>query len=56
MASKLQQDFECVQWSFPGQYPICSGGIQPTDRGQGQEGEGPSVPLGSRGGGEPGAQ
>lgn len=41
---------------FPGQYPIRSGGIQPADWGQGEEGEGPPVPVGSRGGGEPGAQ
>lgn len=48
--------FEGFQSFFPGQYPICSGGIQPADRGQGEEGEGPPVPLGSGGGGEPGAQ
>lgn len=42
--------------SFPGQHPVCSGGIQPADWGQREEGEGPPVPLGRGGGGESRAQ
>lgn len=46
----------CPVCPLLGQHPLLRGWIQSADRSQGQEGPRPAVPLGRRGGGEPGAQ